>query len=245
MTDFTEANRQYFDKMATTYKAQFASSLKTVSEQTLKNREWISDQWIDTVNPNQEVRMLEYACGPGIISMTLAPFLTQVIGMDVSGNMIKEFNSNAATLGLADKVIGHECDLLADTPSPDFAGPPYVDLDIVTVSMALHHFEHPFLALQRLGERVKQGGTCFIIDLIPQPDHGHDHGHNHAHKTDFGEASHTVKTHGFSEESMRKLFEEAGFNSEFKYKAIDQPLEFIKDGKPFSIRVFFARAQRA
>ncbi|KAJ5707703.1 S-adenosyl-L-methionine-dependent methyltransferase [Penicillium malachiteum] len=244
MTDFTEANRQYFDKMATTYKSQFASSLKTVSELTLKNREWISDQWTDTVDPNQEVRMLEYACGPGIISMTLAPFFTQVIGMDVSQSMIKEFNDNAATLGLSDKVTGHECDLLADTPPPDFAGPPYMDLDMVIVSMALHHFEHPLLALQRLGERVKQGGTCFIIDLIPQSHHSHDYGHGHAHKTDFGEAAHTVKTHGFSEETMQKLFEDAGFNSEFKYKAIDQPLEFIQDGKSRSMRIFFARAQR-
>ncbi|KAJ6016074.1 hypothetical protein N7540_010665 [Penicillium herquei] len=244
MPDFTEANRQYFDKMATTYKAQFASSLNILSEQTLENREWISDKWIDTVNPNQNIRMLEYACGPGVISMTLAPFLTQVIGMDVSPNMIKEFNVNAAILGLEDKVTGHECDLLADTPSPYFVGPPYVDLDILTVSMALHHFEHPLLALQRLGERVKQGGTCFIIDLIPQP-HGHDHGHGHAHKHDFGEASHTVKTHGFSEESMRNLFKEAGFNSEFRYKAIDQPLEFNRGGKPVSMKVFFARAQRS
>ncbi|KAJ5733862.1 hypothetical protein N7493_002648 [Penicillium malachiteum] len=228
MTDFTEANREYFDQMATTYKAQFACSLQMVSELTLENREWISDQWTDIINPNQEVRMLEYACGPGIISMS----------------MIKEFNNNAAALGLSDKVTGHECDLLADTPPPDFAGPPYVDLDMVAVSMALHHFEYPLLALQRLGERVKQGGTCFIIDLIPRSHHIHDHGHDHVHKNDFGEAAHTVKTHGFSEETMQKLFEDAGFNSEFRYKAIDQPLEFKKDGKSISMRIFFARAQR-
>jgi hypothetical protein len=55
--------------MATTYKEKFGESMRMLSEQTLANRLWISDQWTDTVAQDQEIRMLEYACGPGHISM--------------------------------------------------------------------------------------------------------------------------------------------------------------------------------
>lgn len=63
----------FFDfcsKMATEYKDRFADSIKTLSEQTLKHRLWLSDQWLDTESgKDKDIKMLEYACGPGLISM--------------------------------------------------------------------------------------------------------------------------------------------------------------------------------
>lgn len=174
--------------------------------------------------------------------------------------MVEEFNRNAVTLGLTDKAIGRECDLLAGDVPPEFNEPLYKDFDMLTISMALHHFEHPDRALQRLGERVKAGGACFIIDLVPSSGngnshshghnhdhvHGHSHGHgnDHGHNADFGEAAHTVKTHGFSQQSMQKLFEQAGFTSGFKYEVVEKPVKFTKHGKDFSMTVFLSRAQR-
>lgn len=56
--------------MATEYKDRFADSIKTLSEQTLKHRLWLSDQWLDTeFGKDKDIKMLEYACGPGLISM--------------------------------------------------------------------------------------------------------------------------------------------------------------------------------
>ncbi|KAJ6017306.1 hypothetical protein N7451_000685 [Penicillium sp. IBT 35674x] len=246
MTEFTEANRKYFDQLATTYQDKFADSMRMLSEQTLANRLWISDLWTDTVAQDQEIRMLEYACGPGNISMTLAPFLTQIIGIDVSDNMVAEFNRNVNLLGLADKAMSHTADLLAEDVPVEFAVAPYMDLDVLTVSMALHHFEQPDRALKQLGARLKKGGVCFIIDLVADSGHGHDHSHNHDHgerQREFGNAAHTVKSHGFSLENMRELFQGAGFDG-VEYKVLPQPLVFAKDGKNFSKTAFMARAQR-
>lgn len=56
--------------MASTYKDEFAESMKLLSDKTLEHRLWISGTWTDTaINPDQEIKMLEYACGPGHISM--------------------------------------------------------------------------------------------------------------------------------------------------------------------------------
>lgn len=57
-------------EMAASYKERFALSMKFLAEQTLKHRLWISDRWTDTqAGEGQESKMLEYACGPGVISM--------------------------------------------------------------------------------------------------------------------------------------------------------------------------------
>lgn len=190
-----------------------------------------------------------------IKSQTLAPFLTQVVGIDVSDNMVDEFNSNANALDMTSKMTGYKADLLADSAATEFSGPEFKDFDLVTVSMALHHFEHPDIALQKLAKRLKNGGICFIIDLVPHSGHGHDHGqghdHDHGHdehakrQQEFGDAAHTVKTHGFSKEDMQKLFEGAGLSVKFDYEVLPEPLVFTKEGRTLEKPAFIARAQLA
>ncbi|CAI7607573.1 unnamed protein product [Penicillium pancosmium] len=255
MTDFTEANRKYFDQMATNYKDRFASAMKTLSDQTLEHRLWLSDRWTDTeAGQDNEVKMLEYACGPGVISMTLAPYLSKVVGIDVSDNMIDEFNRNAQLIDIADKMVGYKADLLSDSVPAKFSGPDFTEFDMVTVSMALHHFEYPQMALQRLGSRLNKDGVCMIIDILSRSGHdhghgdGHGHGHGHGeekHGHNFGDAAHTVKTHGFSQEDMQKLFEGAGLGRGFKYEVIPEELVFNKGEKTHNVTVFIARAQRS
>ncbi|KAJ5174365.1 uncharacterized protein N7482_000242 [Penicillium canariense] len=252
MTEFTEANRNYFDQMAATYQSKFADSMKILSNQTLKHRLWLGDRWTDTeAGRGQEIKMLEYACGPGVISTTLAPFLTKVVGIDVSEKMVNEFNRNSSAIGLSNKMIGYKADLLAEPAPAEFSGPEFTDFDLVVVSMALHHFEHPDMALQRLATRLKKGGAFLIIDLVPHSGHDHenDHGHGHSHGHgkpghDFGEAAHTVKTHGFSQQDMENLFQDAGLDTQFKYEVIPEELVFKTEEKTHRKTVFIARAQR-
>ncbi|CAG8940146.1 unnamed protein product [Penicillium salamii] len=251
MSDFTEANRKYFDNLAATYKGRFADASRMLASQTVQHRNWISERWTDTeAGKNKEVKMLEYACGPGVVSManqarklqSLAPFVTQIIGIDVSDNMIAEFNQNASSLGLANKVVGYKADLLAENAPAQEIESACANLDMVTVSMALHHFEHPDTAIKRLTERLNKGGVCYIIDLVAHTDaHGHEH---EKHKHEFAQAAHTIKTHGFSCEDMQGLFEGAGLTG-FKYEVLPEPLTFNMEERSFSKTVFVARAQRA
>jgi ubiquinone/menaquinone biosynthesis C-methylase UbiE len=172
---------------------------------------------------------------------SLAPFVAKVIGVDISDNMIAEFNRNASSLGLSDKVVGYQADLLAeDAPAQDIESA-CTNLDLVTVSMALHHFEHPDRALKRLAKRLNKGGACYIIDLVA---HSGAHGHGHDdHQHEFAGAAHTVKTHGFSHEDMQQLFEGAGLTIGFEYKILPEPLRFSTEERSFSKTVFIARAQ--
>ncbi|PYH91530.1 SAM-dependent methyltransferase [Aspergillus ellipticus CBS 707.79] len=238
MAEHTEKNRQYFNNLSQSYKNDFKPVLDEICAQVASHRSWIGDTWTDTeAGKGKQIRMLEYACGIGAVSATLAPFVSKVVGMDVSENMVSEFNQNAQDAGLADKMAAVKGDLLAESLSDELSGPEYSDFDVVVVSMALHHFEKPDLAMSRFCERLSKGGACLIIDIVP------DH---HRMKHDFGgEAAHTVKSHGFTDEQMRKLYEGAGLGMDFKYEAMDHQVEYYKDGKKRAMTLFLARGQRA
>lgn len=250
MADFTEQNRQFFDKLAHEYQERFGKVKKQLADLVQSRRLWISDKWTDTeAGKGRELRMLEYACGPGAISIALAPYLTKVVGVDVAENMVAHFNKNAQDAGLSDKMAGYTGDLLAESAPAKFSSSEFSDFDLVVVSMALHHFDDAESALKRLGDRLKKDGVCFIIDLIPQ-EHGHHHHHHHHHggnegsKDPFAEASHTIRKNGFSSEEMKSLFESANLRANFDYNVVEPPLQFEKDGKTFQKTIFVARAQR-
>ncbi|KAE8355366.1 S-adenosyl-L-methionine-dependent methyltransferase [Aspergillus coremiiformis] len=242
MSTHTEKNRQVADNMSKTYKTQFEKSLKILYRVVQEKRLWASDTWIDTeAGQGKEIKMLDYACGPGTVSTALAPFATKVIGVDLADGMIDEYNSSAREAGFADKMVGHKGDLLADSIPEMFLGPEYSDFDVVFVSMAFHHFEKPDLAMKRLAERLKKGGACLIIDFLP---HGRlDHNASDL-LTHFQEATDTIMTHGFTREDMRKLYEAAGVGVRFDFQVIEEPLEFEKNGMKFSKTIFIARGQR-
>lgn len=161
--------------------------------------------------------------------------------------MIDEFNRNAKSIDISHKMIGYKADLLGTSVPDEYMGPNFTDFNMVTVSMALHHFEYPQEALQCLSKRLSQNGVFMIIDILSRSGSDHAHGHGHGHgegNHEFGEAAHTVKTHGFSREDMQNLFAGAGLTKDFKYEVIPEPLGFKKDDKKQNITVFIARAQR-
>ncbi|KAL3480641.1 S-adenosyl-L-methionine-dependent methyltransferase [Aspergillus californicus] len=238
--DFTEKNRQVFDKQARTYKTEFAKGVETLVNVAKTQRTWVSDAWIDTkTGEGKDIKILEYACGPGHISLALAPFVSRVIGMDISDGMIEEFNKNAQQAGCSDTVVGIKANLLAESPPAEVSGPEYFDFDLVVVSMAVHHFQYPAKALQRLGERLKKGGVMMIIDLVSD-EHHHDSKHELQHEMDVLE---TISKHGFDREETRRMFEDANAGDGFEYKVIEEPLVFHKKGKTYHMTIFIARGQ--
>ncbi len=63
--------------------------------------------------------------------------------------------------------------------------------------------------------------------------------HAHAHK-----AAHTVTHMGFSQEDVKKIFEEAGVGSKFDYKVIGKGVVFSDGDKKVERSVFFAKGAK-
>ena len=155
-------------------------------------------------NPSQKsVRVLDYACGPGTITNILAGRATEYIGLDLSPNMVNEYNERFSTQTDGEKLNAqaYNANLLAPAGPPESLNDSkFFDFDLVAVGFGFHHFENLPMVTQRLVQRLKPGGVLMILDFF-----SHE-------KDDMGNdpAINTISHHGFSESQIKALFVSAG-----------------------------------
>lgn len=187
------------------------------------------------------VKLLDYACGTGAITKALGPYVNSVRGIDISENMVAQYNAAARASGLTQQqvyaVVGDLC-AQAGVPEPLLA-PTYYNFDIAAICLGFHHFESPPLAVRRLVERLKPGsGVLLIIDFLPSKLDTQQHGQH-------GQHAHAVTTTGFTREEMRKLYADAGVTVDFGFDVLPEPA-VIGDGEGAPRRqLFIAKGRRA
>ena len=179
------------------------------------------------------------------LSQAFAPFATKLTGIDLSDNMVAQYNNTARDLNFSPtKMSAQQGDLLLD-PIPEYlSGPEYYDFDVVAIGAALHHVESPGLVLKRLAARLRKGGVCLVMDHVSS--HDQSHGQHQEVESFFEEnpdVAATVKTHGFAREEMQRLYEEVGLGGGFEYVVVEEPLEFTMNGRKRQITIFLARGE--
>ncbi|KAF2867074.1 S-adenosyl-L-methionine-dependent methyltransferase [Massariosphaeria phaeospora] len=207
-----ELNREFHDAHAQGYNNQHASGIELLTEEIRSRVDWIG------LPPSDKIRMLDYACGTGLISVALAPYVTETVGIDISPNMVEEYNKRAET----DKIPmrAHAGNLVSDEEEPVvFSSPDFFAFDLVTIGLGFHHFSDPTLAAQRMAARLRCGGKLLIIDNVSDDN-------------------------GFSHESAEKLFRDAGVATDFEFSVIDRELRIGRGPAAWKQKVFIARGTK-
>ncbi|KAI1351242.1 S-adenosyl-L-methionine-dependent methyltransferase [Xylaria sp. FL0043] len=238
-----DINRSIFNEEAASYDDKHRKLNERLTRELQARLDFIGVDWASDDEDSEgdkeqgkmkkakrEVRLLDYACGTGMMSRALAPYTTQCIGVDISEKMVAAYNARAENQGLSPEemhaVLG---DLAAENVDETLSTPELFNFDIAVVGGGFHHFGDPELAAKRLVERLKPGGVLLIWDFLPHgPPHRHQHGHHHGHheaghageKKDGHDVYHSVMHHGFSEERMREIFTAAGAGTDFKLEHI-------------------------
>jgi len=152
------------------------------------------------------VRLLDYACGTGLMTRTFGPYVTRTLGIDISPNMVSTYKTRAASAGLTPSTVDAAVGDLFDKANPrpaEFEGQEWWGFDLATVGFGFHHFEDVVHAARQLKERLRPGGALVINDFLEGGDvlvdeegkpvegsegnhavhkHGHGHGHHgHGH----------------------------------------------------------------
>ncbi|KAK4248721.1 methyltransferase [Corynascus novoguineensis] len=237
-TSTSSHNHQYFNHIAAEYDERHGKTLDRLIEEIRARLNFIGADWVDDDDddndvddagagdkqndgsPVKTVRLLDYACGTGVVSRVAA------------------YNARAENQGLSpSEMYAYQGNLCApDDPNPPaLASPEFSNFDIAAVGLGFHHFDDPALAARRLAERLKTGGVLLILDFLPheKPDTSHP-------------AAPTITHHGFTEEHIRSIFEEAGVGKNFALEEVAVVFHVSKEkGAGVKRKIFIARGNKA
>lgn len=174
------------------------------------NLDWIGVDFLDPSNasqvegtdtPSRQVRVLDYACGPGTITDILQGHATEFVGIDISQNMVKTYNQrfqdHSSEAFVGDLLVPDNGGAQGGTES--VSGSRFFDFDLVVVGYGFHHFENLEPATSRLVSRLRPGGVFLIVDFV-----------THAKIEDNVPANRITAHLGFGEEDVKSIFGTAG-----------------------------------
>ncbi|KAF2130837.1 S-adenosyl-L-methionine-dependent methyltransferase [Dothidotthia symphoricarpi CBS 119687] len=214
---FADANRKYFDSISESYdsKPWFAKMNVLTADAWRSELTWIGIPFANE-SGGKEVRLLDYACGTGMMTRAFGPYVTKTQGIDISPNMATTYNSRARSAGVPESVVYAVAGDLFDKSNPnpkELSGPEWQNFDLATVGFGFHHFEDVVFAATQLKERLRPGGVLVINDFLEGADYladeegnmvpasagnhmTHDHGHKHSHGHGHGHEHNHEHGHG-------------------------------------------------
>jgi SAM-dependent methyltransferase len=102
-------------------------------------------------------RLIDIACGPGVITAALAPNAASVLAFDATDEMLAKAKARCAKAGLSN----------VEFKSGDAEHLPFADaqFDGAVTRAALHHFAEPQNALNEMFRVLRPGGVAVIADV--------------------------------------------------------------------------------
>ena len=102
-------------------------------------------------------RLIDIACGPGVVTAALAPNAASVVAFDATDEMLAKAKARCAKAGLSN----------VEFKSGDAEHLPFADaqFDGAITRAALHHFVEPQNALNEMFRVLRPGGVAVIADV--------------------------------------------------------------------------------
>ncbi|MBV8350512.1 MAG: methyltransferase domain-containing protein [Mycolicibacterium sp.] len=111
---------------------------------------------VDAARPSRDDRVLDVACGPGLVLCAFAPHVREATGIDATPAMLDRARKLAAEKGLTN-VAWRQGDVYS-LPYSDAA------FTIVTTRFAIHHFLDPAAVLREMIRVCAPGGRIVVVD---------------------------------------------------------------------------------
>jgi len=115
-------------------------------------------------------RVLDLACGPGILSVALAPQAESMVGVDITPEMIRLARERCGKAGL-----GNTRFLEAPAETLPFAPATF---DAVVTRLSIHHFSAPHAVLREVRRVLKPDGNLILADAVSSVDPSEAELHN-------------------------------------------------------------------
>lgn len=117
---------------------------------------------LETIGVGSGDRVLDVACGPGIVACALARIAKHVTGSDLTPAMLAQARERQRSAGLAN-LTWEQGDATA-LPNPDDS------FDLVVTRYSFHHLLNPVAALTEMKRVCRSGGKVAVIDVLVEPE---------------------------------------------------------------------------
>ena len=149
----------------------------------------IGSSILDNVSLHDEMCVMDFGAGTGLICAHIAPHVKKVVAVDISEAMLDKL---ACKPELQDKVEAL-CQDIIDTPIDE-------TFDLIVSAMAMHHVEDTSRLLQRFSEHLASGAMVALADLDKEEGSFHPEG------------TEGVFHSGFDRNELKELLAEKGFS---------------------------------
>jgi ubiquinone/menaquinone biosynthesis C-methylase UbiE len=149
---------------------EFARQAENFDNWAVKVDDQVADRFGAALGEARRGRLLDVACGPGVVTAALAPDATAVVAFDATEQMLERARARCAKAGLAN----------VDFRSGDAERLPFDDatFDGVVTRAAIHHFAAPQRALDEMFRVLRPGGAAAIVDVVSSDDGAESTLHN-------------------------------------------------------------------
>lgn len=178
-----------------TVQAEFTRQAEPFARSQALRAPELTQRIVEALGARAEGRVLDLACGPGVLTAALCQRARRVTGLDLTPRVLE-----VARRG-------------ADPERADFAlGPaewtPFADgsFDGVTIRLALHHVEDPAAVLREARRVTRPDGRLVVLDVLTSSDPRIASAHNEVER--LRDPSHTCFVPG---DALRESIETAGF----------------------------------
>ncbi|KAI0657185.1 S-adenosyl-L-methionine-dependent methyltransferase [Cubamyces menziesii] len=186
-----EANKAYFDERARAGDHHHGPEARKLGRRNVAALRSTYPLLFD----EDTTEVLDYACGTGMLSQALCPYVKSIVGVDISPASVEQYNIQAANQGLTPEEMKAVCIELKGEPGE--LGDARFDLVICCASY--HHFPSIEETTRVLAHFLKPGGSLLVTDIKAAPDG----------RVLFRDTHHHIVAHtrGLTEEAMRAAFE--------------------------------------
>ncbi|CAN9133823.1 unnamed protein product [Alternaria alternata] len=170
---YAEANRRYFDAISDSYdsKPWFNVVNDRVADSLRSDLSWVGIPFTNTGSSTDatQVRLLDYACGTGLMTRVFGPYVTKTQGIDISPKMVSTYNTRARDAGLPEDVVSAvvgDLFVKSDPQPQSLSGQEFWNFDLATVGFGFHHFEDVVFAASQLKDRLRPGGVKMEASVV-------------------------------------------------------------------------------
>lgn len=181
-----------------TVEREFARQAESFAASPTLAAEEVTERLAAALGNERHARLLDVACGPGVLSPALSPRAHQVVSLDVTAQVLQLARQRSQAAGLANLRFARG--VAEQLPFAEHS------FDAAVLRLALYHFDRPIPALRAIRQALRPGGRLALLDVLTSPDPATARLHNAIER--LRDPSHQAFQ---PEAGLRELLQEAGF----------------------------------